>query len=121
MDDSSLSTDNKSDSRLPLGMQTFGVDERQQFGQNIRLAMACMEGAAVSVNTKAMPSGVVAIRHRLKVLSQDITSVMLIARLAVRYDDMEGWASSGCKHCAAWMNLEMGISLQLAWEYLQRM
>ena len=120
MDDSSLSTDNKSDSRLPLGMQAFGVDERQQFGQNIRLAMACMEGAAVPVNTKAMPSDEVAIRNRLKVLSQDITSGHAdLLELLVRYDDMEGWASSGCKHCAAWMNLEMGISLQLAWEYLR--
>ncbi len=120
MDDSSPSKDDNSDSRLPLGMQAFGVDERQQFGQNIRLAMACMEGAAVPVNTKAMPSDEVAIRNRLKVLSQDITSGHAdLLELLVRYDDMQGWASSGCKHCAAWMNLEMGISLQLAWEYLR--
>ena len=111
---------NKSDSRLPLGMQAFGVDERQQFGQNIRLAMACMEGSSVPVNTKAMPSDEVAIRNRLKVLSQDMTSGHAdLLELLVRYDDMQGWASSGCKHCAAWMNLEMGISLQLAWEYLR--
>ncbi len=120
MDDSPPLTNNKSDSRLPIDVQTFGVEERQQFGQHIRLAMACMEGAAVPVNTKAMPSEEVAIRNRLKVLSQDITSGHAdLLELLVRYDDMEGWASSGCKHCAAWMNLEMGISLQLAWEYLR--
>ena len=55
-------------------MQAFGVDERQQFGSNLRLAIACMEGAAAPVNTKAMPSDVLASRNRLKVLSQDITS-----------------------------------------------
>ena len=94
MDDSSLSKDDNSDSRLPLGMQAFGVDERQQFGQNIRLAMACMEGAAVPVNTRAMPSDEVAIRNRLKVLSQDITSGHAdLLEFLVRYDDMKEYRS----------------------------
>ena len=120
MEDSSPSPDAESASRMHLGMESFDAEERQQFGQNVRLAMECMEGAAAPVNTKAMPSDEGDIRLRLKVLSQDITSGHAdLLELLVRYDDMEGWTSSGCRHCAAWMNLEMGISLQLAWEYLR--
>ena len=66
-----------------------------------------------------MPSDEAGIRQRLKVLSRDITSGQAdLLALLVRYDDIQGWSGSGCKHRAAWMNLEMGSSLQLAWEYL---
>ena len=50
MDDSTSSTGHEPTQRIPLGMSSFGKDERQQFGQNIRLAMACMEGTAEPVN-----------------------------------------------------------------------
>ena len=52
MDDSTPSTEHKQTKRIPLGMSSFGKDERQQFGQTIRLAMACMEGTAEPVNVK---------------------------------------------------------------------
>ena len=50
-------------------MSSFGKNEQQQFGQDIRLAMACMEGSTEPVNIKAMPSNATDIRRRLKVLS----------------------------------------------------
>jgi hypothetical protein len=120
MEDSSVVKINKADSQIPLGMSSFGAKDRQQFGQNIRLAMACIEGSAEPVNAKAMPSDEATIHQRLKVLSQDITSSHAdLLELLVRFDDMEGWKIRGASHCAAWVNLELGISLQLGWEYLR--
>ena len=72
------------------------------------------------VFAKAMPSDETAIHHRLKVLSLDMTSSHAdLLELLVRFDDMEGWKKQGASHCAAWVNLELGISRQLGWEYLQ--
>ena len=120
MDDSTPSTEHKPTQRIPLGMSSFGQNEQQQFGQNIRLAMACMEGTAEPVNVKAMPSNATDICQRLKVLSQDITSSLADQiELLVRFDDLQGWKSSGANHCAAWMNVELGVSLKRGWEYLR--
>jgi hypothetical protein len=123
MEDSSVASvvkDHKTDSQIPLGMDSFNVNDRQKIGRNIRLAMACIEGPAAPVTAKAMPSDEAAIHQRLKVLSQDITSAHAdLLELLVRFDDMEGWKTQGAKHCASWMNLELGISKQLGWEYLR--
>ena len=120
MDDSTPSTEHKPTQRIPLGMSSFGKNEQQQFGQNIRLAMACMEGSAEPVNVKAMPSNATDIRQRLIVLSQDITSSLADQiELLIRFDDLQGWKSSGANHCAAWMNVELGVSLKRGWEYLR--
>jgi hypothetical protein len=123
MEDSSVASvakDHKTDSPIPLGMGSFNANDRQQFGRNIRLAMACIEGPAEPIIGKAMPSNEAAIHQRLKVLSQDITSAHAdLLELLVRFDDLEGWKTQGAKHCAAWMNLELGISKQLGWEYLR--
>ena len=79
-----------------------------------------MEGTAEPVNVKAMPSNATDIRQRLKVLSQDITSSLADQiELLVRFDDLQGWKSSGANHCAAWMNVELGVSLKRGWEYLR--
>ncbi len=119
MDDPSLSTDNKSDSRLSPGMQACGVEERRQFGQDIRLAMACMEGTAAPVNTKSMPSDEVAIRNRLKVLSQDIASDHAdLLELLVRYDDMEGWAAVAANNEENERALKQWNSRSLRWDEL---
>ena len=105
---------------LPFAENSSGVDKRLQFGQNVRLAMACIEGTEEPIISKAMPSDESAIRRRLKSIAQDITSNHAdLLELLVRFDDLEGWKAGGAKHCAAWMNYEMGISLQLAWEYLR--
>ncbi|MFT4728434.1 MAG: hypothetical protein ACI9UN_002941, partial [Granulosicoccus sp.] len=67
-----------------------------------------------------MPSDEAAIHQRLKVLSQDIALAHAdLLELLVRFDDMEGWKTQGAKHCASWMNLELGINKQLGWEYLR--
>ena len=120
MDDSTPLIEHQPTQRIPLGMSSFGNDEQQQLGQNIRLAMACMEGTAEPVNVKAMPSNTTDIRQRLKVLSQDIASSLADQiELLVRFDDLQGWKSSGASHCAAWMNVELGVSLKRGWEYLR--
>ena len=69
MDNSTTSNAHEPTQRIPLGMSSFGKNEQQQFGQDIRLAMACMEGSTEPVNIKAMPSNATDIRRRLKVLS----------------------------------------------------
>lgn len=120
MEDSSALNTNNAHSQAPFGISSFGSKERQQFGQNVRLAMACIESPVPPTNSKAMPSDEATIHHRLKALSQDITSSHAdLLELLVRYDDIQGWKNSGASHCAAWMNLELGISLQLGWEYLR--
>ena len=106
MDDSTPPNELKPSQRIPLGMSSFGKEEQQRFGQNVRLAMACIEGTAEPVNVKAMPSNATDICQRLKVLSQDITSSLADQiELLVRFDDLQGWKSSGANHCAAWMNV----------------
>ncbi|WP_205737870.1 HNH endonuclease [Granulosicoccus antarcticus] len=68
----------------------------------------------------AMPDEAPAIARRLKQIGEDISSGMADQlELLVRFDDLEGWNTSGSRHCAAWMNLELSISLQLGWEYLR--
>jgi hypothetical protein len=67
-----------------------------------------------------MPGNASAIATRLKSLSRDIagnTADQL--ELLVRFDELEGWRASGSRHCVAWMNLELGISIKLGWEYLR--
>jgi len=101
-------------------MNAFGPTEREQFGQNVRLAMACIKGAPEPTKGCALPQDETSIRERLKALSQEITSNHAdLLELLVRFDDKQGWKSCGASHCAAWMNLEIGISTQLSWEYLR--
>ena len=120
MDDSNTPDVDKSEHRIPLGMTSFDQNEREQFGRNVRLAMGFMEGTSEPVKGKAMPEDVASIRQRLKSISQDITSHHAdLLELLVRFDDLEGWKSSGANHCAAWMNLEIGIGKQSGWEYLR--
>lgn len=120
MDDSPTSASKKLESKTQFGMTSFNQKERQQFGQNVRLAMGCIEGSSEPINNKAMPSDKPSIRQRLKALNQDITSHHAdLLELLVRFDDLQGWKTSGASHCAAWMNLEIGVSPQLGWEYLR--
>ena len=120
MDDLSVSTAQNATQRIPLGMDSFDINEQHKFGQNVRLAMACIEGSTEPVNIKAIPSSAIDILQRLKALSKDITSSHAdLIELLLRFDELEGWKSSGASHCAAWMNREMGISQQLGWEYLR--
>jgi len=120
MDNSNKPNNNKNEPRLPLGMSSFGNKERIQFGQNLRLAMACIETPSEPVKGKAIPDDGASIRQRLKTLSQEMTSQHAdLLALLVKFDDLEGWKTGGARHCAAWMNAEIGISLQLSWEYLR--
>ena len=69
---------------------------------------------------KAMPTDAASIEKRLKALGKDITSNHADQlELLVRFDDCYGWKNLGATNCAAWMNLYLGISPQLGWEYLR--
>jgi hypothetical protein len=133
--------DNKSASSFQLGMSSFNAADREQFGQRVRLAMACIEGKPEcskndecteqtertegeehneSINRSALPQDAQSIRERLKLLSQEISSQHAdLLELLVRFDDQQAWKQSGANHCAAWMNAEIGISTKLSWEYLR--
>ncbi len=96
MEDSSTDNIGKSDDRMSLGMGSFDQQEREQFGQNIRLAMECIEGTSEPAEGKAIPLDEDSIRQRLKLLSQEITSHHAdLLELLVRFDDLEGWKTSG--------------------------
>jgi len=116
------------DVRIPLDLSSFkqysahanSQNNQEQFGQRVRLAMECIEAPPILVKGNAIPSDEASIRTRLKTLSQEISSQHAdLLELLVKFDDLQGWKSSGASHCAAWMNLELGISLQLSWEYLR--
>ncbi len=120
MDESSTANVGKADRRIPLGMGSFDQLERDQFGQNIRLAMECIEGTSEPVNSKVIPLDEAYIRQRLKAVSHEITSHHAdLLELLVRFDDLEGWKTSDARHCAAWMNFEIGAGIQSGWEYLR--
>ncbi|MFK8079947.1 MAG: DUF222 domain-containing protein [Granulosicoccus sp.] len=109
-----------SDRRVPLGMDSFGPEDQQHFGRNIRLAMACIEGDVQPINAKAIPTDEAALRQRLRSLTQEMSSSQAdLLELLTRFDEIEGWKSSGARHWAAWMNTEIGIGLKLSWEYLR--
>ena len=110
----------KTDSQTSFGMSSFGTKEREQFGQRVRLAMACIEGTAVPDTTPAMPSDESEICARLKTIAQEQSSQLAdFLELLVRFDELEGWKHRGAAHCAAWVNSELGVSPQLGWAYLR--
>jgi hypothetical protein len=103
-----------------FGMSSYNSADREQFGQSVRLAMACMQSEPQQFNGNALPHDESSIRQRLKMLSQEMTSQHAdLLELLVRFDKQQAWKSSGASHCAAWMNAEIGISTQLSWEYLR--
>jgi len=107
--------------RYPLGMSSFSQKEREQFGQNLRLAMACIQSPTnANTSPNESVSTETSIRQQLKAVSQEISSQHAdLLALLIKFDDVQGWKSSGASHCAAWMNFEIGISLKLSWEYLR--
>ena len=122
MDNTSTPSTDKTNkqTKIPFGMSSFGQAEREQFGRSVRLAMACIDTPGDATHCPALPPDEASIRQRLKALSQEITSHHAdLLELLVRFDDLQGWKSSGATHCAAWMNLEIGIGIQLSWEYLR--
>ncbi|ASJ74309.1 DUF222 domain-containing protein [Granulosicoccus antarcticus] len=120
MDNRSKPDVDNTDHRTPLGIGSFGQQEREQFGQSIRLAMECIDATSEPAEGKAIPLDEITVRQRLKALSQEITSNHAdLLELLVRFDDLEGWKASGARYCAAWMNLEIGVGIQSGWEYLR--
>ena len=92
-------------------MGSFGMEEREQFGHSVRLAMACIEGTGQPITGNALPSEVQAIGKRLLTLTQEHTSAHAdILELLVRFDDLQGWKTTGARHCANWIDRELNIS-----------
>jgi len=50
---------------------------------------------------------------------QQDSNLACILDLLVHFDELEAWRSSGSRHCPAWMNAELGISVKLGFEYLR--
>lgn len=94
--------------------------DRQKYGRNVALVMALSKDKLPPGAGEALPLDTASIRQRLQALSQKMSSnhADLLEPL-VRFDDSEGWKCNGSKHCAAWMNAEIGISVQSGWEYLR--
>ena len=94
--------------------------DRENHGRNVALVMALKANDPPSNAGPALPQDASAIRKRLHALSQSMTSSHAdLLELLVRFDELEGWKCNGSKHCAAWMNSEIGISVQSGWEYLR--
>ncbi len=94
--------------------------DRENYGRNLALVMALKPDDPPRNTGRALPNDASTIRKRLRVLSQKITSSHAdLLELLVRFDELEGWRCNGSKHCAAWMNSEIGISVQTGWEYLR--
>lgn len=102
--------------KSPFGMSSFGPKDQRQFGRNILLAIACIEGKDEPENIKAMPDEEATLRQRLRTLTHVMSSSQAdLLELLVRFDELQGWKSSGAKHCVAWMNCEVGIGQKLGW------
>jgi len=96
------------------------LNDRENFGRNVALVMALKADESPPNTGPALPNDASTIRERLHVLSNKITSSHAdLLELLVRFDELEGWRCNGSKHCAAWMNSEIGVSVQTGWEYLR--
>ena len=114
------STWHQDSSRIPLGMDSFSRQQHDEFGQQVRLAMALMDGSRTPPFSRALPTDAASIAERLRTLGRDIAGNMADQlELLVRLDDEAGWKPSGARHCVAWMNQQLQISPQLRWEYLR--
>ena len=105
-----------------LGMSSFDEKERRRFGESMRLSMALIEGKSqpTPIPGNALPNDAPSIAQRLKSLSEDIAANLADQlELLTRFDALNGWESGGAKNCASWMNLELGIGIKLAREYLR--
>ena len=74
MDDSNKPSPHNNQSQASFGLNAFGPTEREQFGQHVRLAMACIDATPEPTKGYAIPQDESSIRNRLKALSQEITS-----------------------------------------------
>ena len=96
------------------------LNDRENFGRNVALVMALKPDEYPPYKGPALPSEASTIRDRLHALSNKMTSNHAdLLELLVRFNELEGWKCNGSKHCAAWMNSEIGISVQTGWEYLR--
>lgn len=100
---------------------TFKSRESQEsYGRGVAILMALKPEDSGPNSSPSLPREARHIRKRLQSLSQDMTSSHAdLLELLVRFDELEGWKCNGSKHCAAWMNFEIGISVQCGWEYLR--
>ncbi len=131
------------DQRVPFrfGMDSFNKQDRKDLGERLRLAMALIDSdtrpkrhssdtcvkrkidppvESYKCENEPDPTNPEYVALYIKSLNGGIASNQCAQiEWLVHFDDLEGWRTSGCRHCCAWINNELGISLPLAWEYLR--
>lgn len=114
--------------------------DRTEFGQNLRLAMACMDGAERLRSIKAAkvalehteqprfdvdempppPRSIQTLSTQLQSLSAEVdTQRAELVELLVQFDEQQGWAAVGARNCAEWANAYLGIAKVSAYAYLK--
>lgn len=59
------------------------------------------------------------VRSLYLLVSQENNNLCSQIELLLRFDELEGWRTSGSKSCAAWMNSNLNIDHRTAWERLR--
>lgn len=144
-DDSAYSTSAVNTSAIdppeptPDGLRNT-VPERTEYGQNLRLAMACMDGAERLRSIKAAkvalerteqprfdvdetlppPPSNQTLSTQLQSLSAEVdTHRAELVELLEQFDEQQGWAAVGARNCAEWANAYLGIAKVSAYAYLK--
>jgi len=112
------------------------VNQAHQFGRDVSLAMACMNGAE---RLKQVSSAKAEVDHsapnalnpepklsvsELSIKLHRISSVIDTHRaeliwLLVQFDEHKGWEESGARNCADWGNAYLGIAKSSLYEFLR--
>jgi len=106
-----------------------------QFGRNLHIAMACINGADLLQRNKSIKadsnqqsiSNTTPRQRTRKELSSDIHRVSAeidthraeLFELLVQFDEQQGRADSGARNCADWVNAHLGIGQSSAYQFLR--
>ena len=102
------------------------LHKAHQFGRDVNLAMACMNGAERLRNNKPVDYqstpklSASELRTKLHTISAQIdTHRAELIRLLVEFDEHKGWSESGARNCADWANAHLGIAKSTVYEFLR--
>ena len=109
--------------------------QSQQFGRSLHLAMACINGAERLQHSKTNKANFnqqgfsesTPRQSTKKELSSDLYRVSTeidtnraeLVELMVQFDEQQGWADSGARNCADWVNANLGIGQSSAYQFLR--
>jgi len=110
-------------------------NQSQQFGRSLHLAMACINGAdrlqrneTIKANSNLQGFSETTPRQRNKkellsdlhrVSAEIDTNRAELLELMVQFDEQQGWADSGARNCADWVNANLGIGQSSAYQFLR--